>query len=251
MAIHLKSDAEIAHMRRAGLMVKEAMKNIQSALAPGITTQDIEDMAQSTILSMGGSGSFNTVPGYRWFTCTPVNDQIVHTPPSSYVLKNGDVLTVDIGAQYEGMHVDHAQTWVVGTKHTPEVDRFLDVGKTALKKALTQVKLGNRIGHISRTMQEEVEGAGFYIVHSLVGHGVGHSVHEDPLVPNYLDKPLEKTMKLVEGLTIAVEIIYAMGTSNMRQERGSDWSIVTSDGSISGQFEHTIALTSKGAEILT
>ncbi len=251
MAIKLKSEQEISYMREAGLMVRAAMKEIEVILAPGITTQDIEDVAQSVITGMGGKGSFNTVPGYSWFTCTPINNQITHTPPSNrQKIADGDVVTVDIGAQVEGMHVDHANTWRIGT-HDDEVARFLEIGQKTLQNGLSQAKVGNYIGDISRAMQKGIEEAGYNVIYQLVGHGVGYSVHEDPIVPNYLDREIRKTPRIESGLTIAVEILYSMGTSKMKHEAGSDWSIVTADGSIAAQFEHTVACVAGKTEILT
>lgn len=251
MGVYLKNDKEIEYMRQAGGMVRVAMKEIEPSLAPGMTTMDIERLAQKTIKGLGGEGSFNTVPGYSWFTCTPVNNQIVHTPPSQYVLKSGDILTVDIGARVNGWHVDHAQTWTIGDGHSEETLKFLKAGKRALALALAEFKVGNRLGHVSDKMGLTIKKAGYHIVEPLVGHGVGRSVHEEPSAPGYLDRPIEKTMKIVEGLTMAIEVIYAMGTKEMEYEAGSDWSIVTADGSLAAQFEHTIVVSSQGVEILT
>ncbi len=250
MALKLKSPQEIDSMRRAGLVVRETMKEIEELIAPNITTNDIEQAARAGITSRGAVGSFNQVPGYSWFTCTPVNEQIVHTPPSNRTLRLGDVVTVDIGACVDGLHVDHAQTFCVGecTKH---VSQFLDVGKKTLAAALATIRAGSRLGEASAAMQHGIESAGYHIVKPLVGHGVGYTLHEDPIIPCFVEKKIEKTLKWPVGLTVAIEVMYGMSSGQMKYEKGNKWSIVTADGSIAAQFEHTIAILEHGIEILT
>jgi methionyl aminopeptidase len=249
--IHLKSPDEIEIMQKAGTILRRVYREVKKDITPGITTNDIERKTKELIYKYGGEGSFDKVPGYKWVTCQPVNDQIVHTPPSDRVLQDGDVLTVDMGVFLDGFHTDFADTFVVGQARDQETVEFLKVGEETLKKALALVKPGNRIGHISQLVQQEIEGAGFHIVKQLTGHGLGRSLHEEPMVPNFLHGPIEKTYKIQPGLTIAVEVIYGRTTGEMRHEKGEKWSIVTLDGSLSAQFEHTIAVDSKNAFILT
>lgn len=249
--IHLKSPQEIETMKKAGSIVRRVFSDVKPTIKPGITTNQIEKHVKELIYKYGGEGSFDKVPGYKWVTCQPINDQIVHTPPSERVVQDGDILTVDMGVFLDGFHTDFADTFIVGSANKPETVEFLRIGKETLNKALELVKPGNRIGHISQLIQQEIEGAGYHIVKPLTGHGLGRTLHEDPLVPGFLHQPVEKTYKIQEGLTIAVEVIYAQTTGEMKQERGNKWSIVTADGSISAQFEHTIAVNSKNAFILT
>ena len=175
----------------------------------------------------------------------------VHTPPTKRILKNGDVLTIDIGAYYKGFHTDHAITMVVGGKTTPEINRFLQVGREALDLAIKAAHIGNRIGHISEAIEQKVTGAGFTIMKQLTGHGVGHELHEDPFIPGYLIKSIDKTIKLKPGMVLALEVIYSMGSGDIAYEEGQEWSIITADKSMSACFEHTIAITDKNTLVLT
>lgn len=249
--IKLKTDKEIAIMQEAGRRLRKVMRGLLPTVKPGITTKQIDQKAEELIVKLGGEPSFKRVKNYSWATCLPINEQIVHTPPSKRQLKNGDVLTIDIGFYLNGLHTDHAVTFIVGDKKDPNVKRFLEVGKRTLEKAIPKVKKGNYLGEVSKAIEEGIGKAGYHIVQELTGHGIGHELHEDPLVPGFLNGPVGKTLKIKPGLVIAVEVIYAMGTSRMKFEKGSDWSIVTKDGSLSACFEHTIAVTEEKALILT
>jgi len=251
MAIKLKSKQEIEIMTRAGQILRETVDELKKLIEPGRTTNEIESAARSEIKKRGGEGSFNQVPGYQWFTCQSVNEQIVHTPPSDQVLRDGDILTIDIGVYLEGFNVDHANTYFVGEKRDPATEKFLRIGSETLKHTLALAGPGRHIGELSKSMQSGIEGAGYHIIKQLTGHGVGKSLHEDPLIPCYIDGPVEKTMKMPVGLTVAIEVMYGMTSGQMKHERGNDWSLVTADGSLSAQFEHTVAITEDGAQILT
>jgi methionyl aminopeptidase len=176
---------------------------------------------------------------------------VVHTPPTKRILKDGDVLCIDIGAYYKGFHTDHAITVVVGNETTPEIEKFLQVGKEALQLAIEQAVIGKRIGHISEAIEKKVTGAGYTIMRQLTGHGVGHELHEDPFIPGYLSKSIEKTMKLKPGMVLAIEVIYSMGSGEIAYEEGQEWSIITEDKSMSACFEHTVAITDKNTLVLT
>ncbi len=250
--ITYKTAEEIAIMSRAGDMVKKTMKQLVPLIVPGVTTQFLDTKAEQFIQAQGGESSFKKVEGYRWTICAPVNEQVVHTPPNNKPLKKGDLLTIDIGAYLQGFHTDHAITVVVGGGATPQQKRFLEVGQQSLAAAITAAKLGNRIGHISQAMGSVVYDAGYVIMKQLTGHGVGHELHEDPFIPGFLDRPVEKTMKLRAGMTLALEVIYSMGKSaEIAYDDGDEWSIVPSDRALSACFEHTIAITDKNTLVLT
>lgn len=249
--ITYKTASEIEIMRVCGEKLKAVMNQLVPHIQPGITTKELNQFAENYIREQGADISFSKVEGYKWAVCVPINEQVVHTPPTKRVLKDGDVLTVDIGAYFKGFHTDHAITVVVGKKSTPEIDRFLQVGREALDLAIAQAKIGNRIGHISQAIEEKVVGAGYTIMKQLTGHGVGMELHEDPFIPGFLSKPVEKTMKLKAGLVLALEVIYSMGSGDISYEEGQDWSIITADKSMSACFEHTVAITDKNTLVLT
>ena len=238
-------------MSEAGRRLKLVVNDLLKVVEPGITTNFIDKTAEKLILKNGGKPSFKEVHGYKWSTCLPINEQIVHTPPSDRILKNGDLLTIDIGLYYKNFHTDFATSFIVGDKKDNKVTEFLTIGKVAIEKAIKQVKVGNRIGNISEAIQKTVESAGYNLSDSLVGHGIGKDLHEDPNVPGILDTKIEKTPKIVEGLVIAVEVIYMMGKREVELEKGNNWSIKTKDNSLSACFEHTVAITDKGPVILT
>ncbi len=249
--ISYKTDGEIEIMKQGGIKLKEVMRQLVPQIKAGMTTNELNKQAEDLIREQGADISFNKVEGYKWAVCVPINEQVVHTPPTKRVLKNGDVLTVDIGAYFKGFHTDHAITMVVGGKTTPEIDRFLQVGKEALQLAIEQAHVGNRIGHISEAIEQKVVGAGYTIMRQLTGHGVGRELHEDPFIPGYLSKSVEKTMKLRPGMVLALEVIYSMGSAEIAYEQDQEWSIITEDKSMSACFEHTVAITDKNTLVLT
>lgn len=249
--IKLKSPQEIKTMQEAGRKLRQVVAELIPQVKIGVTTDFINELAESLIKKNGGETSFGKVKNYHWSTCLPVNEQAVHTSPSQRKLEEGDVLTVDIGLYLQGFHTDFALSFVVGDKSDKETQRFLEVGKRALDKALAQVKKGGYLGAVSKAIQEEIERNGYKLLKELTGHGIGRDLHEDPFVLQYLDRPIEKTIKMQEGLVIAVEVIYSQNTEKIAYERGSDWSIVSSDGSLTACFEHTIAITPEGTVIIT
>ena len=249
--INLKTKEEIAIMTECGAKLRQTVEELIPWIKEGMTTLDIDNEAERLLIKHGAESSFNKVHGYKWSTCLPINEQAVHTPPTKRVLQNGDVLTVDIGAFYKGFHTDTATTIVIGGNTDEETQKFLDVGRKALDKGIAQVKAGNHLGHISRVIQNEVEGNGYFILKQLTGHGIGRELHEDPYVFNFLDRPIEKTYKMRPGLVIAVEVIYSQGTEEIVHEEEEEWSIITDDHSLSACFEKTIAITEENAYILT
>ena len=162
--ITIKSDKEIEIMRVGGEKLRAVMKQLVPQLRAGITTNDINKLAEKYIKEQGADISFNKVEDYKWAVCVPINEQVVHTPPTKRILKNGDVLTIDIGVYYQGFHTDYAITLVVGGNTTPEIERFLEVGREALRLAIEQAKVGKRIGHISQAIEQTVKGAGYTIM---------------------------------------------------------------------------------------
>jgi len=248
--IKLKKPEEVALMVEGGAKLRQVYKQLKQTVKVGISTEEIDRKAEELIIKVGGQPSFKKVKNYYWSTCLPINEQIVHTPPSKRTLKNGDVLTIDIGMFYEGFHTDYADTFVVGQTY-PKTDRFLEVGKQTLVKAIEVVRAGKRIGNISQVVEQEIDKAGYFVIKDLTGHGVGRDLHEDPYIFGFLDRPIQKTALIKPGMTLAIEIIYSQGTEKMKFEKSNEWSIITADRSLSACFEHTVAVTDKKALILT
>lgn len=254
--IHYKTPQEIEIMRQGGKILADVLFETMDRIRPGMTEIEVDKIAEELIIKKGGYPGFKKVRGYHHTTCISTNDVVVHGIPSSYVLKEGDVIGVDCGVLYKGFNTDMAETIIVtkdGGKRNanPEVEKFLKTGKEALEKAISVAVEGNRIGHVSKKIQEIVEGQGYSVVRSLIGHGVGKKLHEEPEVPGYLDRKLERTPKILPGMTFAVEIIYNMGEPEVMYSSRDGWTISSADHSLSGLFERTIAITDKGTEILT
>ena len=251
--IHSKNDQEVKAMRKGGKMLADTLWEVLRAVKPGVSELALDALAEKLIREKGGTPGFMEVPGYHHTICAATNDVVVHGIPTEYKLQKGDVVCIDCGVYYEGLHTDMAETVVVGGDEaaTDEVRKFLDTGKQALKAGVKEAKAGNRIGHISKAIQDIVEGEGGYsIVRSLVGHGVGKELHEPPEVPGYLAKPIEKTPLLKKDMTIAIEVIYNMGGRDVMMDQDG-WTIRSQDGSLSAVFERTVLITDKGPEILT
>jgi len=249
--IKLKSKAEIEIMREGGRRLREVMKELMPLVKVGTSTNEIDKTAEELIIKHGGESSFKKVPGYDWTTCLPINEQVVHTPPSKRILEEGDVLTIDIGMYYKGFHTDYADTIIIGKSKNKQVSHFLEVGKKALYKAIDQARAGNRLGAISKIIEQEIYGNGYKILKDLTGHGIGRDLHEDPYVFGFLDRPVEKTIPIQPGLVIAIEVIYSMGAEEFRHETNDGWSVITEDKSMSACFEDTVAITEKETIVLT
>ena len=249
--IIFKNNKEIEIMKEGGRRLKKVVNQLLPQIKIGMTTKEVDRIATKLIKEGGSELSFNKVKGYNWATCLSINEQVVHTPPSERKLKEGDILTVDIGLYFQGFHTDYATTVIIGESKNPEILNFLDIGKTTLEKAINQAVIGNRIGHISKAIEESIYKKGLFVLKDLTGHGIGKDLHEDPFVFGYVSKSIDKTMLIKPGLTIAIEIIYSKGTEKITYEDRDDWSIKTSDDSLSACFEHTIAVTDKGTLILT
>ncbi|NTU46597.1 type I methionyl aminopeptidase [Candidatus Roizmanbacteria bacterium] len=249
--IHYKTKEEIEIMKEGGKRLRAVVDELMPWIQEGMTTQEVDRKAEELIIKQGGSSSFKRVPGYTWTTCVPIGDQVVHTRPSKRILKKGEVLTVDIGVFYKGFHTDYADTIVIGGETDEDTKHFLQVGKNTLEKAIAKAKPGNHLGEISKVIEDEIYGHGYFTLHDLTGHGIGRDLHEDPYVFGYVEKPVEKTIVMKPGLVIAIEIIYSKGSEDIAHEKGDSWSLVTKDGSLSACFEKTVALTDKNAHILT
>ncbi len=245
-----KTPEEISVMREGGAKLGAILQKLLQKVTPGVSLLEIESLANQLIRDAGGEASFKTVKGYKWATCLCVNDVVVHGIPTDRHLKGGDLLTIDVGMLYKGFHTDTAWTKIIGPQNE-EVNKFLKTGEDALWQAIAQARAGNRVGHISQAVQKVVEGAGYGIVKTLVGHGVGRELHEEPQIPGFLKSPIETTTELVLGMTIAVEVIYSMGSGAVVYINDDGWSIGTRDGSLASVFEHTIVINDGKPEVLT
>src|SRR5581483_1124978 len=217
---------------------------------PGISELEIDQMAEKLIRERGGEPGFQKVPGYKNTVCMSTNEVVVHGIPTEYRFRSGDLVGVDCGVFYKGFHTDMSESKIVGSS-TEAVEKFLKVGKKALLAGIAAAKPGNRVGHVSKAIQGIVEGQnGYSIVQSLVGHGVGKELHEEPEVPGYLKGSVQDTPLLKEGLVIAVEVIYNMGKHGVVYA-DDDWTIKSEDGLLSGLYERTVAITEDGPLVLT
>ncbi len=252
--INIKTPQEIVIMEKGGRILSQVLHQVLDVIKPGITELELDALAEKLITEKGGQPGFKKVAGYNHTICVSTNDVVVHGVPSSYKLKEGDVIGIDCGVYYKGFHTDMSETRRVSTvnyqqltiNNKSDVDKFLKTGKMALDEAIKQAKVGNRVGHISKTIQEIVEGKGYSVVRSLVGHGVGKKLHEEPEVPGFLSGHIEQTPLLKEGMTIAIEVIYNMGKHDVVYANDDGWTIKTKDGSLSGVFERTVAITKNG-----
>lgn len=252
--IHIKTPQDIAIMEKGGKILAEALFGVLVAAKPGVSELELDALAEKLIRAQGGEPGFKKVPGYHHTICVSTNDVVVHGIPTTYKLQEGDILGIDCGVYLDGFHTDMSESIVIGGKALADKAKaeFLDTGKKALDVAIEQVKPGNHIGHVSKAIQMIVEGAGYSVVRELIGHGVGKELHEDPEVPGYLNGKIEKTPLLKEGMVIAVEVIYNMGRKEVAYAGADDeWTIITADGSLSGLFERTVAVTKNGHQVLT
>ncbi|NLM68656.1 MAG: type I methionyl aminopeptidase [Firmicutes bacterium] len=245
--IILKSDSELAAMRRAGRVVAQAHQLVQEHLRPGITTEMLDRLVEEFILSQNAVPAFKGYNGYPASICASVNEVVVHGIPNDLPLEEGWILSVDIGAFVDGFCGDSAWTYPIG-KIDPEVQRLLDVTEESLFKGIEKAVIGNRLSDISHQIQTVVESNGFSVVRDFVGHGIGRRMHESPQIPNFGSPG--RGPRLKAGMTLAIEPMVNMGSYHVRI-LPDNWTTVTVDGSWSAHFEHTIAVTADGPEILT
>jgi methionyl aminopeptidase len=245
--IYKKSAEEIAIMRRAGEIVAQTHHALEQALRPGMTTAELDAIAEDVIRSAGASPSFKGYRGFPASICVSPNHVIVHGIPGPQTLDEGDILAIDIGAHYEGFHADSAWTYPVGEVEA-QADQLLKVTEQSLEAAIAQCRPGNRLGDVGFAVQEVAEAAGFSIVREYVGHGVGRALHEEPQIPNY--GPPGRRETLSPGMTLAIEPMVNAGRADTKA-LADGWTVVTADGSLSAHFEHTVAITPEGREVLT
>jgi methionyl aminopeptidase len=242
-----KNRSEIETMARAGAVVAGTLQLLEQHAQAGVTTAELDELADEFIRSHGGRPTFKGYKGYPAATCLSPNDMVVHGIPGAGALRDGDILSVDVGVTLNGFVADSAWTFPVGAI-SPDAHRLLDTCRAALYAGIEQAVAGNVISDISRAVQEVTEAAGFSVIRSLVGHGVGRSMHEDPQVPNFVSQ--HKGPELREGMTIAIEPMITAGGPEVYLH-SDGWSISTSDGSLAAHFEHTVAVTAEGPRVLT
>jgi methionyl aminopeptidase len=248
--VEIKSAREIEIMRRASRIVATVLREMQDLAAPGLTTGDLDAHAERRIREMGATPSFKGYHGFPASICASINNEVVHGIPSNKrVIRAGDLLKVDTGAYFEGYHGDSCITICVGQETPEAAQRLARVAQESLMQGLARIKAGNTLLDIAAAVQDHVEAHGFAVVEDYTGHGVGRNLHEEPSVFNYRTRELPN-MKLRPGMTLAVEPILNAGSKACRTLRDR-WTVVTVDGSLSAQWEHTIAVTSDGCEILT
>lgn len=245
--ISIKSDYEIELMRVAGRINDETHKLLAKHIRPGVTTKELNDIADAFIRKSGGTPSFLNYEGYPGSICTSVNEEVVHGIPSNRKLKEGDIISIDVGVIYKGYHSDHAWTYPVG-KISEEKENLLKWTKESLFIGIHEVKAGARIGNIGNKIEEYAKKHNLGVVKELVGHGVGANLHEDPDVPNY--GKYDTGLVLKKGMTIAIEPMLNLGTAKV-YILDDDWTIITQDNKPSAHFEHTVLVTDDGYEILT
>ncbi|HYM65612.1 MAG TPA: type I methionyl aminopeptidase [Candidatus Sulfotelmatobacter sp.] len=249
--INIKSQKEIEIMKKGGQILAETLWEVLGIIKPGVSELEIDALAEKLIKEKGGEPGFKKVVGYKNTICVSTNDVVVHGIPSEYKFKEGDIVGIDCGVFYGGFHTDMSETVIVGSSKDKEIQRFLDIGKEALEEGIIQAKTGNHVGDISKTIQNIVEVQnGYSVVRSLVGHGVGKDLHEDPEIPGFLVGKIDKSPLLKEGMVIAVEVIYNMGSPDMILD-DDGWTLRTKDGMLAGLFERTIAITKNGPLVLT
>jgi methionyl aminopeptidase len=242
-----KSQQEIETMARAGAVVADTLALLEEHIQPGVTTRELDEIAEEFIRSRGGAPTFKGYKGYPSATCLSPNSMVVHGIPGKTTLGDGDILSVDVGVTLDGFVADSAWTFPVGTI-SADAQRLLDTCKAALEAGIDKARVGNTIGDISEAVQTVTEAAGFSVIRSLVGHGVGRSMHEDPQVPNFVSA--YRGPELKEGMTIAIEPMITAGAAEV-YIHDDEWSISTSDASLAAHFEHTVAVTAEGPRILT
>lgn len=247
--IKLKTPQEIGIMAQAGKKLSRVKNALALAVKEGVSASDIEALAQKLIKEEGAVPSFDKVKDYKWATCICVNEAVVHgIPHPEIIFKKGDLVSIDVGLYYNGFHSDTSIS--VGVDLSKENQRFLNIGKNALEKAISKVKVGNHIYDISLAIEDTIEDAGYSTIKALVGHGVGRELHEEPQIPCFVPDRIENSPEIKVGMVLAVEVMYAMGSDKVEVLKDG-WTIAMRDGKIAGLFEETVAVTEKGVRVLT
>ncbi len=245
--IYLKSQREIEKIRRSCQLVAQTLEALKGLISPGVTTEELDRFAEEFIRERGGIPAFKGYRGYPKTLCVSVNEEVVHGIPDKRRLKEGDIVSLDLGVVIDGYYGDAAITVAVG-EVSEVAKRLIKVTEEALYKGIEQARPGNRLTDISHVIQRHVEEAGFSVVREFVGHGIGRQLHEEPQVPNF--GPPNRGPLLEVGMVLAIEPMVNAGTWQVRISKNG-WTVVTADGSLSAHFEHTVAITSNGPEILT
>ena len=240
-----RNQYELSLIRKSGEILAKALKRALESIKVGVTELEVDEVVKREIYKLGGDLSYKTVPGYKYATCITVNEQVVHGIPTERKFVTGDLVSVDLAVMYKGWHTDAAWSILIGSD--AEKKKFLKVGEEALWEGINQATAGNRVGDISFAIQSKIEGAGYQVVRSLVGHGVGRSLHEDPEIPGFGQKG--SGMILKTGMTLAIEVIYTKGSSDLLLDTDG-WTFRTADNSWGGLFEMTV-IVGKNPEILT
>jgi methionyl aminopeptidase len=243
----LKQPDEIAKARASNRIVAEVLNELREKVKPGVTTKELNKIAEDLTAKRGAKPAFKGYRGYPYSLCASVNDEVVHGMPSNRVLKEGDIVGLDYGVCYQGLYGDSAITLPVG-KVSEQAMRLMQVTEQSLYAAIGQACDGNRLGDISAAVQETVEAAGYSVVRDFVGHGIGKSMHEDPQIPNFGKKG--RGIELKRGMILAIEPMVNVGKYNVKI-LSDGWTVITLDGSLSAHFEHSVAITDNGPEILS
>lgn len=245
--VRSRTQEQLELMRKSGQVSAKALKASIEAIKVGATGLEIDKVAEKAMYQAGGDLSYKTVPGYKWATCINFNEGVVHGIPTEREVKEGDLVSVDLAATYKDWHTDCAWTVLIG-EGDERRKKFLAVGEEALWLGLKQAVAGHTVGDIGAAIQEKVEGSGYHVVRTLVGHGVGEKLHEDPQIPGYGKKGTG--LMLEEGMTLAIEVIYGEGSGEVVQDKDG-WTYRTEDGSLGGLFEMTVVVGKDKAEVLT
>ena len=260
--IDIKTKEEIEKMTEGGRILAQVLAEVLRNVRVGVSEIELDKLAEEEILRRGAKPAFKKVKNYTNAICVSTNNAVVHGIPTKYKFKEGDLAGIDCGVYFKGLNTDMAETLRVKNQKSKkvipsvsknqkdEIDKFLETGERALNEAIKVARAGNRVGHISKTIQDIVEGSGYSVVRNLVGHGIGKKLHEEPEVPGFLDTDINRTPTLKAGMTIAIEVIYNMGGSDVFLSKDG-WTIKTRDKSLSGVFERTIAITQNEPLILT
>jgi methionyl aminopeptidase len=242
-----RSAAELQRLRDANRLVGLVLERVREAVAPGVTTAELDALAEREVRAGGAVPAFKGYKGYPATICASINEQVVHGIPSSRVLREGDIISIDLGTLLDGFYGDSAVTVGVGSI-TPEAAKLLRVTEASLWKAIDTVRPGARVSDIGHAVQTHVEAAGFSVVREFVGHGIGAQLHEEPQIPNYGDPG--RGPRLAEGMVLAIEPMVNAGAAGVKVLQDG-WTAVTADRSLSAHFEHTVAVTSDGVEVLS
>jgi len=245
--IRIKSPVELEAMRGSARLVSRTLDEVAGHVRAGVTTLELDRLAMEFIRKNGGTPSFLGYRGYRHTICASVNEEVVHGIPGKRMLKEGDIISIDVGVLMNGFHGDSARTFTVGAV-TGEAEQLLKVTRESLGKGIEQVRAGNRLGDVSSAIQAHVESHGLSIVRSLVGHGIGRDLHEDPQIPNYGQPGSGVVLK--PGMVFAIEPMVNVGGWEVETLKDG-WTVVSSDRSLAAHFEHTVAVTENGPDILS